>query len=115
MEEKETGQTNASWMNRRKSQRFAHKCAIVLTHNGQRCGAGQLIDISRDGAAFLSFSPVKVGQVYNISIKGIGVFNSVVVRRFDVHNFGVEFRMSEDQKRRLAHRIDKKFEIEHIR
>ena len=98
----------ASWLNRRSSARYAYQCPVSLQKNGQRYGVGELIDISREGAAFKSFSPVQVGQSYTINIKGFGSFEATVVRSFDVHCYGVHFTIGDDQKRRLGKRLEEK-------
>ncbi len=108
MKDKDVSTAAPTWANRRGSHRYTHQCAVSLQKGGKRYGAGQLIDISRDGAAFMSFSPIQVGQSYTSSIKGFGSFEATIVRSFDVHSYGVLFKMSEDQKRRLEKRLEEK-------
>ncbi|MEZ5892396.1 MAG: PilZ domain-containing protein [Parvularculaceae bacterium] len=85
----------------RKSFRFALTASVDVVEGQERAAFGTLIDLSRDGCAIRSLTPLNIGRNYTFHIRGLGTWNGKIVRRFDGRNYGVMFENSESQKRHI--------------
>ena len=90
---------------RRRSHRLVQDAAISLVRGREIHAVGELIDISRDGAAFRAFSRVEVGEIYTIIVTGLVSTSARVVRRFDIDKYAVEFLVGEKRKMEIGKKI----------
>ena len=85
----------------RKSFRFALTASVDVMHGVERHAFGTLLNLSRDGAAIRSLSPLDLGRKYKFHIRGVGTWSGVVVRRFDGRSYGLRFETGEAEKRQI--------------
>lgn len=90
----------------RETTRFAARGRVTVMRGDIQRSPGELINVSASGAAFRAFEVFAIGDGYTIEIEGFGVFPCRIVRRFGGTNYGVEFKLDQDAKRRLHKRLE---------
>jgi len=77
---------------------------VDVTVNHARVAFGTLIDVSRDGLGFKTHQQLRLGETYQIEIRGIGTFTSKIVNA-SRGRYGGVFQISETRKNQLELRI----------
>ncbi|MBY0423142.1 MAG: PilZ domain-containing protein [Parvularculaceae bacterium] len=90
----------------RESTRFAARGSVTIMRDDIKRSPGDLINVSANGAAFRAFEIFPIGEGYRIEIENFGVFDCRIVRRFGGTNYGCEFILDADAKKRLHKRLD---------
>lgn len=90
----------------RETTRYAARGRVTILRGDIQRSPGELINISSSGAAFRAFEVFSIGEGYTIDIDGFGVFPCRVVRRFGGTNYGVEFVLDLQSKKRLQRRLE---------
>ncbi|MEM9706441.1 MAG: PilZ domain-containing protein [Pseudomonadota bacterium] len=85
----------------RKSFRYRVIAKIEVSKDGNRQASGSVIDISRDGVSFQTYTSLSVGDRYLVSIDGFGSFDATIVRAFSSNLFAAQFDVNEQRKRRI--------------
>ena len=85
----------------RASARVDISFPIDAMFEGEKRAFGTLLNISRDGLALASTSPLTLGKFYKFHIRGLGSWKGEVMRIFNGQNVGVRFDHSEAEKRRI--------------
>lgn len=89
----------------RETTRFAARGRVTVMRGDIQRSPGELINISASGAAFRAFEVFAIGDGYTIEIEGFGIFECRIVRRFGGTNYGTEFKLDHDAKKRLHKRL----------
>ncbi len=90
----------------RETTRFAARGRVTVMRGDIQRSPGELINISASGAAFRAFEVFAIGDGYTIEIDGFGVFPCRIVRRFGGTNYGIEFVLDAQAKKRLSKRLE---------
>lgn len=90
----------------RESTRFAARGRVTIMREDIQRSPADLINISASGAAFRAFEIFALGEGYRIEIENFGVFECRIIRRFAGTNYGCEFILDADAKKRLHKRLD---------
>ncbi|MEZ5892397.1 MAG: PilZ domain-containing protein [Parvularculaceae bacterium] len=85
----------------RSSFRFPARMPVDILRGNERHSYGQLVDMSRDGAALKAFVPLNMGTAYEFHIRGVGRMPGTIVRRFNGEHYGVRFDIDEASRRRI--------------
>ena len=96
----------------RKSERYEVRASVDISKDHERASFGTLIDISRDGVGFFAEPTLTVGQIYLLSIAGIGAFSCKILHCTGHNRYGGVFQISEKQKRDLEPKILEKAGVE---
>lgn len=96
----------------RDGDRYALEARVDFVQDGAPVGLGELIDISRSGAAVRAHTPLKVVGQYLVLIGGIGNFSGTIIRQFNINCYGVRFDISSGAKIQLDRRLNKLAEAE---
>jgi PilZ domain-containing protein len=86
---------------RRKTSRFKVKIPVDILNGVRRCAFGEVVNISRDGAAVDALPPLVIGRLYRFHLRNFGTWPGIVVRRFGARRHGVRFDIDESQKRKI--------------
>ncbi len=90
----------------RNGQRYGMKERVDIVLHGKSVCSGELVDISRTGAAFRTHDPIKVGSQYSFVITDIGELTGTVIRAFDRNGIGVRFDIDSYASSRLEQRLE---------
>lgn len=93
----------------RDGRRYETSGRCELVRDGQVHAVGELINISRSGAAFRTYTPLMIGAEYTFINPIFGPVKAMVARRFDTHSFAVQFRINHQQREFLERLIRRKF------
>ena len=83
---------------RRKTHRLKVQIPVDVHYGSRRHTLGEVVNLSRDGAAVEVRLPLTVGQLYRFHLHGFGTWPGVIVRRFGAKRHGVRFDADESQK-----------------
>ena len=95
-------------LRQRKSERYSLSRPVDVTLNHERVAFGTLVDVSRDGFGFKTHQQLRLGETYQIEIRGIGTFTSKIVNA-SLGRYGGVFQISETRKSQLELRIKEAF------
>lgn len=94
---------------RRDGDRYAVSLSVDLLRGSERHGSAVLVDISRSGASFQSYSMLEVGGRYRLVLRGLGTYDCEIVRRIGAHSYGVRLLIGEISKLELGQKLDRAF------
>ena len=95
---KDSGDNGHSRTEKRKSFRFPIPAMVEATDGDALRAAGELLNLSRDGAAIRCAGPLQVGASYAFHFENIGAWRGEVVRVFEDGGYAVVFANTDREK-----------------
>ncbi len=86
---------------RRKHHRLKVQIPVDVFYGARRHTLGEVVNLSRDGAAMDALHPLTIGQLYRFHLHGFGIWPGIVIRRFGATRHGIRFEADEGQKCRI--------------
>ncbi|NOX94724.1 MAG: PilZ domain-containing protein [Alphaproteobacteria bacterium] len=86
---------------RRISHRLKVQIPVDVFYGARRHTLGEVVNLSRDGAAVDTLLPLTVGQLYRFHLHEFGAWAGIVIRRFGATRHGIRFDADERQKCRI--------------
>jgi hypothetical protein len=83
---------------KRKSFRFPIPAIVEAKDGAALRAAGELLNLSRDGAAIRCASPLELGASYVFHFEGVGAWRGEVVRAFENGGYAVVFDNTDREK-----------------